>query len=194
MYPQSFQELINHFSSLPGIGPKMAERLVLFLFKQSNDKLDDFTTSLKSLQNISTCSKCYNISQDTLCTICSNNSRNKSKLCIVEEPLDIIPIERSNAFDGIYHVLGGVIKKQNTADNLTINKLINRIENENFKEIIIATNLTTEGDMTAMYLKQKLSTYDIKLSRLLRGLSTGSDIEYADDMTIRSAITNRTQF
>lgn len=190
MYPESFQRLINQFSSLPGIGPKMAERLVLFLFKQDQEKIDDFIKDLDNIKNISTCEKCFNITQNALCTICTDKTRDPKKLCIVEESLDIIPIERSRSFDGVYHVLGGTINKKD-ADNLTINHLIKRIENENFTEVMIATNFTTEGDMTAMHLKRKCEPFNINLTRLARGLATGSDIEYADDMTIRSAITNR---
>jgi len=193
MYPQSFQKLIEHFSSLPGIGPKMAERLVLSLFKKDPGNLDTFAKALTNLHDVKSCAKCFNITQSKLCTICTNTSRNRAKLCIVEEPLDIIPLERSRAFDGLYHVLGGTIKKRDSSE-LTTNELLERIENEQIAEVIIATNFTTEGDMTAMHLKQKLSPYKIKISRLVRGLATGSDIEYADDMTIRSALTNRETF
>lgn len=190
MYPESVQRLINQFSSLPGVGPKMAERLVLFLFKQNKEKIDEFVHDLDSIKNISSCRRCFNITQDELCTICADRNRDNTKLCIVEEPLDIIPIERSRSFDGIYHVLGGTIKKRD-ADNLTITQLIKRIETEKFSEVLIATNFTTEGDMTAMHLTRKLKEFDVTITRLARGLATGSDIEYADDMTIRSAITNR---
>lgn len=190
MYPESFQRLINQFNSLPGIGPKMAERLVLFMFKQGTDKIDDFVTDLNNIKNIASCEKCFNITENTLCVICANKNRNAKKLCIVEESLDIIPIERSRSFDGVYHVLGGTIKQKNT-DTLTINQLLTRVENENFDEVMIATNFTTEGDMTAMHITRKLLPLHTNLTRLARGLATGSDIEYADDMTIRSAITNR---
>ncbi len=190
MYPESFQKLINQFSALPGIGPKMAERLVLFLFKQNKDTIDDFVHDLNNIKDISLCRTCFNITQDTLCTICADTHRDKTKLCIVEEPLDIIPIERSRSFDGIYHVLGGTVKKNDTA-HLTIAHLLQRIPKEQFHEIIIATNFTTEGDMTAMHLVRELKKYHIPITRLARGLTTGSDIEYADDMTIRSAITHR---
>ncbi|PID52448.1 MAG: recombination protein RecR [Candidatus Moraniibacteriota bacterium] len=190
MYPKSFQKLINQFAFLPGIGPKMAERLVLFLFKQDKEKINEFIQDLENIKNISSCKRCFNIAQNELCTICSDENRNNTNICIVEEPLDIIPIERSHSFNGIYHVLGGTIKKRDT-DNLTIAQLIQRVETEKFQEILIATNFTTEGDMTAMHLTRELKKFDIKITRLARGLATGSDIEYADDITIRSAITNR---
>lgn len=190
MYPRSFQQLIDQFCTLPGIGPRMAERLVLHLFKKGHDQLDAFAQQLLMIKEISACSKCFNIAENDLCSICADTHRNKQKLCIVEEPLDIIPIERSRAFNGIYHVLGGTLKKQD-ASALTIDHLIYRLTSESFTEIIIATNFTTEGDMTAMYIQQKLRTFPITISRLARGLATGSDIEYADDMTIRSSLNNR---
>lgn len=190
MYPESFQRLINQFSSLPGIGPKMAERLVLFLFKQDADKIEEFVKDLGNITEISTCKKCFNISQRELCGICMDSHRDKQKICIVEEPLDIVPIERSRSFDGLYHVLGGTIKKSDKS-NLTIPQLLKRIKDDAVSEILIATNFTTEGDMTAMHLSRELKTFDVKITRLARGLATGSDIEYADDMTIRSAIQNR---
>ncbi|MEN8252208.1 MAG: recombination mediator RecR [Patescibacteria group bacterium] len=193
MYPKSFQKLINQFDSLPGIGPKMAERLVLFLFKQDKTKINEFIESLNDLHNICSCKTCFNISQNNFCSICTDSRRDTSKLCIVEESLNIIPIERSRAFNGVYHVLGGTIKKRGSA-KITLHQLLKRIDKNDFQEIIIATNFTTEGDMTAMHLKQKLSHYNINVSRLVRGLATGSDIEYADDMTIRSSLKNREKF
>ena len=193
MYPDSFQRLINQFSALPGIGPKMAERLVLFLFKQETTKIDEFIIDLSNLHKVTTCTDCFNITQNELCTICADKNRERTKLCIVEESLDIIPIERSGAFKGLYHVLGGTVKKHDKAQ-LTTNKLVDRIKKTNFEEIVIATNFTTEGDMTAMCLRQTLAPLNIPLFRLARGLATGSDIEYADDMTIRSSLTNKQSF
>ncbi|MCK4635684.1 MAG: recombination protein RecR [Candidatus Moranbacteria bacterium] len=189
MYPKAFQQLIDHFSSLPSIGPKMAERLVLYLFKQSPEKLDEFAKSLNAIHEIKTCQQCFNISQNNLCHICLDKNRDQTKICIIEEPLDLIPIERSQAYDGLYHVLGGTVEKNN--DSLTINELLNYVENSEIKEVIIATNFTTEGDLTAMHLKRILNEFDVNVSRLARGLATGSDIEYADDMTLQSSLKNR---
>lgn len=189
MYPKAFQQLIDHFSSLPSIGPKMAERLVLYLFKQNPEKLDEFAKSLNAIHEVKTCQQCFNISQNDLCHICTDRNRDQTKICVVEEPLDLIPIERSQAYDGLYHILGGTVDKNN--DHLTINDLVNRIQINNIQEIIIATNFTTEGDLTAMHLKRILGEFDINISRLARGLATGSDIEYADDMTLRSSLKNR---
>lgn len=168
----------------------MAERLALYVFKQGPDYGDALASAITAIQDVSVCSVCFNIAQGTHCTICADRHRNAQKLCIVEEPLDIIPIERSRAFNGVYHVLGGTLKK-NDGTNLTIDALIERIATTAITEVIIATNFTTEGDMTAMFLQQKLASYPLTLSRLARGLATGSDIEYADDMTIRSSLNNR---
>lgn len=190
MYPQSFQKLIDRFSSLPGIGPKMAERLVLHVFKNGHEYIDAFTEDLMKIKIVSSCKTCFNIAQNEQCTICTDTHRDQQKLCIVEEPLDIIPIERSRAFNGLYHVLGGTIKKQD-ASFLTVDHLLHRLTTESFTEIIIATNFTTEGDMTAMYLQQRMQKFPVTVSRIARGLATGSDIEYADDMTIRSSLNNR---
>ncbi len=192
MYPSSFQKLIDHFNSLPGIGPKMAERLVLHLYKNSSDRIDDFARDLLRIKDITSCKTCFNIAESDQCKICADSSRDHTQLCIVEESLDILPIERSRAYNGMYHVLGGTIKKQDT-HHLSIEPLLKRVLQNGFTEIIIATNFTTEGDLTAMYLQDMFvrANKDIHISRLVRGLATGSDIEYADDMTIRSAINNR---
>ena len=190
MYPLSFQKLINQFSALPGIGPKMAERLVLYMYKQDGEKIDQFTADMQNIKNIKSCKNCFNIAQNELCTICTDSTRDHTQLCVVEESLDIIPIERSQVFHGLYHVLGGTIKKSNT-ENITTQQLVKRIENNGFTDVILATNFTTEGDYTAMYVHDLISSFDIKVFRIARGLATGSDIEYADDMSIRSSMTNR---
>lgn len=194
MYPNSFQKLIDQFHKLPSIGPKMAERLVLYIFKQDETFIDEFIQRLNDLKKISLCEKCFNISEDALCVICSDTHRDHTKICIVEEPLDIIPIERSHIYNGLYHVLGGTISQRKKSHNLTLHQLYKKIQNDTITEIIIATNFTTEGDMTAMHIIRQLSTYqNITITRLARGLATGSDIEYADDITIRSALANREQ-
>lgn len=192
MYPKNFQNLIDQFSSLPSIGPKLAERLVLSLFKDSPDRSKEFADVLTHLHNVRTCAQCFNIAEDELCLICSNKNRDTSILCIVEDPLDIIPIERAQSYNGLYHVLGGTISGSD-ATHLSITELEHRIDSTSVKELIIATNFTTEGDMTAMYIQRRLSEKTLKITRLVRGLATGSDIEYADDLTIKSALTHRTE-
>ncbi len=190
MYPISFQKLINQFSALPGIGPKMAERLVLYIYKLDSEKIEQFIADLHNIKNIKSCKSCFNIAQNELCAICMDKTRDSTQLCVVEESLDIIPIERSRAFHGFYHVLGGTIKKSNI-ENITAQQLVKRIEKSCFTDIILATNFTTEGDYTAMYIHKLISSLDIKVFRIARGLATGSDIEYADDMSIRSSLSNR---
>jgi recombination protein RecR len=192
MYPKKFKKLIDNFASLPSVGPKMAERLVLFLFKQDKEKLKDFSENLAEIKNLKSCQKCFNIAEDDLCEICKNMQRDQKIVCVVEEPLDIISIEKTGSFRGLYHVLGGVIfSGTGEATELKIAELLGRIRNESIQEIILATNPTTEGDATALYLKKQLQPLEVKITRLARGLSTGSDIEYADEVTLSSALTNR---
>jgi recombination protein RecR len=194
MYPQSFKKLIDHFSSLPSIGPKMAERLVLYLFKQDKEKLIDFGTSLIELKsNLRYCEKCFNISEKRICNICQDKSRNKKIICVVEEPLDIIAIEKTRKYQGLYHVLGGTlgIIKNSQKQDLKLNELKKRILEEEIQEIILALNPTTEGDTTALYVTNFLKALPVKVTRLARGLSTGGDIEYTDEITLSSAIINR---
>jgi len=194
MYPKSFKKLIDYFSSLPSIGPKMAERLVLYLFKQNKEMLEDFSESLGNLKtNLKYCQRCFNISEDDLCDICSSQSRDQKTICVVEEPLDAIAIEKTKRFTGLYHVLGGVITSFQENNPLKIAELEKRIEDEKIEELIIATNPTTEGDATALYLAKNLRKFgNLKISRLARGLSTGGDLEYADEITLSSALNNRT--
>lgn len=191
MYPKPFQKLIKNFSSLPSVGPKMAERLVLFLFKQDMEKIREFAENLLEIKDMKICSKCFNISEDTLCEFCKDSKRDHSSVCVVEEPLDIISLERTKVFHGLYHVLGGVIQVGDMGVDLKIPQLLDRIEKEKISEVILATNPTTEGDATALYLKRKLQPLGVKITRLGRGLSTGADLEYADEITLSEALTNR---
>ena len=194
MYPKSFKKLIDYFASLPSVGPKMAERLVLYLFKQEKDMLVDFGDSLMNLKNnLQYCQKCFNISEGELCQICQEKSRDQKKICVVEEPLDIIAIERTKKYNGIYHVLGGTLMMIKNADSkhLKLNELAKRIVGEGTQEIILAMNPTTEGDATALYIARMLKDSETKITKLARGLSTGGDIEYADELTLGSAIINR---
>ncbi|MDI6778113.1 MAG: recombination mediator RecR [Patescibacteria group bacterium] len=191
MFPKSFQKLIDHFSSLPSIGPKLAERLVLYIWKYDKEKLDDFSRSLKDLkEKIKFCRQCFNISEQDLCLICSDKKRDQSVICVVEEPLDVIAFEKTKKFNGLYHVLGGTITAQNGQD-LKISELKNRLKNNGIKEVILATNPTTEGEATALYLARSIKPFNIKTTRLARGLPTGGDIEYADEATLSGAIEGR---
>ncbi len=194
MYPRSFKKLIDHFSSLPSIGPKLAERLVLFLFKKDRESLLDFARSLEDLKtNLRYCRRCFNISEDDYCSFCLDKKRQQKIICVVEEPLDIIAIERTKKYSGLYHVLGGVLDpiKNGNQDDLKLKELEKRVREEKIEEVILATNPTTEGDATALYVQRMIKGYEIKITRLARGLSNGGDIEYADELTLSSAILNR---
>jgi recombination protein RecR len=192
MYPKAFERLIKNLSSLPSVGPKMAERLVLFLFKQDIEKIRDFAENLLEIKNMKICKRCFNIAESELCEYCKDSKRDQFSICVVEEPLDIISLERTKAYTGLYHVLGGVIQVGDSGAELKIPELISRIENEKITEVILATNPTTEGDATALYLKRKIQTLEgVRITRLGRGLSTGADLEYADELTLSEALTNR---
>ncbi|OGI31462.1 MAG: recombination protein RecR [Candidatus Moranbacteria bacterium RIFCSPLOWO2_12_FULL_48_12] len=192
-YPKVFQSLIAHFSTLPSVGPKMAERIVLYLFKQDEEKLQSFAESLEALHHLKSCTRCFHIAEGELCSICADTKRITDTLCLVEEPLDVIAIERTGAYLGLYHVLGGLLEsgKSDNSDTLRINELLHRVANDGIKEVILATNPTTEGDLTALYLKKKLEPCKIKVTRIGRGMATGGDIEYADELTLVSSLTNR---
>ncbi|HPN55052.1 MAG TPA: recombination mediator RecR [Candidatus Moranbacteria bacterium] len=191
MYPRAFQKLIKNLSALPSVGPKMAERLVLFLFKQDTEKIKEFAENLLEIKSMKICHRCFNIAEGELCEYCKDSKRDQHSICVVEEPLDIISLERTKVFNGLYHVLGGVLQVGDAGENLKISELLSRVEKEKIKEVILATNPTTEGDTTALYLKRKLQPFGIKITRLGRGLSTGADLEYADEITLSEALTNR---
>ncbi len=193
MFPKSFQRLIDHFASLPSVGSKMAERLVLHLFKQDQEKLDDFSETIKDLKTkINFCAQCFNISENGLCAICQDKKRDTSIICVVEDPLDVISIEKTKQMRGLYHVLGGTINAPVDKNNqLKIKELLARLKKEKIAEVIIATNPTTEGEATALYLARFIRPLNIKTTRLARGLPTGGDIEYADEVTLRGAIEGR---
>lgn len=190
-YPKAFQNLIRQFSALPSIGPKAAERIVLYLFKQDSETLTNFSESLEALPKLTLCSLCYNIAEDTICEICKNTNRDKNIICVVEEPLEIFAFERLGNYQGVYHVLGGVLEggKNDDYKNLRVAELLERAKEA--KEVILATNPTAEGDLTALFLKQELSHLPVTVSRLARGLTSGGDIEYVDEVTLRSALEHR---
>jgi len=187
--------LIEHFSALPSVGPKMAERLVLYLFKQDKDRINSFAKDLHDFAtNVHFCSQCFHIAEsEGLCSICSDSKRVKDIICVVEDPLDVIAIEKTRSYHGLYHVLGGnlSVMSKDQIKELKINELAKRTAAEKIKEVIVATNPTTDGETTALYLARILKPQKVKITRLARGLSTGGDIEYADELTLSSAIEGR---
>ena len=171
----------------------MAERLVLYLFKQDESKLLAFAESLEDLHHLKSCSRCFYIAEAEHCEICSDPHRDQATICVVEEPLDVIAIERTGAFRGLYHVLGGVMdmSREQESSRLTITELVARVMQDSVTEVILATNPTTEGDVTALYVKKKLDGSEATVTRIARGLATGGDIEYADEASITASLTNR---
>lgn len=203
MFPPSIQNLIDQFSKLPGIGPKAAERLVFYLLNQPNQERELLASAIKELkEKINVCPVCFNLAEDTLCSICQDPKRDRNKICVVENVLDIIPLEKTGQYNGLYHILGGVLSPTDGIgpEKLHISQLIQRVKtiqqkNQTNKiEIIIATNPTTEGDTTALYLLRILKPLNIKITRLARGLPTGADLEYADEATLGSALAGRREY
>ena len=197
MYPKPIQNLITEFSKLPGIGPRTAARFAFNLLRKPENDLRLLSEAIIKLKTeTKICKNCFNISENDLCEFCSNLKRDRSIVCIIEEAINIPAIENTKRFNGLYHVLGGVIKPSDgvSPNDLKINELIERIKNNGIKEIIIATNPNTEGETTALYLVRVLKSYNIKITRLARGMSTGSDLEYADEMTIISALAGRREY
>jgi recombination protein RecR len=192
--PRTVQRLIDEFSRLPGIGPKSASRLTFFLLRAADDQAGDLATALQELkERTRLCSVCFNITEEDPCPICADDVRDSTLLCVVEEPLDVLAIERSRAYSGRYHVLHGAISPVEGIgpDDLRISELVERVSKGNFKEIILATNPTLEGESTALYLQRRLTDHDVRLSRLARGLPFGGDLEYTDEITLGRAFEGR---
>ena len=185
---------IEELSKLPGIGKKTAQRLAIFLLKSDEQKVDDLLNAIKNLKlKLKFCSRCFNLSEDEFCSICENEKRDKSVICIVEEASDVMAIEKTHEYKGLYHVLGGVLSPLSgvTAESLRIKELFNRFEKEDIKEIILALNPDTEGETTSLYLAKLMKPLNISVTRIARGLPIGGDLEFADDATIGRAILNR---
>lgn len=197
--PRGLKNLISFFDRLPGIGPKSAARLSLYLFQTPQSFLDEFSKAVGQLKNeVKTCSICYNLDDSDPCRICSSEKRNKNKICVVERVLDVLAIESTGKYEGVYHVLGGVINPlaQVGPEELTVEQLMRKItENPEIEEVIIATNPTLEGEATAMYLKKKLDEIGkgILVTRIGHGLPMGADLDYADPGTLVQALEGRRQ-
>ena len=197
-YPSTLLEnAVNEFAKLPGIGKKSALRLVLHLLRQDEDKVIAFAdTILKLRQEIKYCTICHNISDIDICEICSDKSRNNSLICVVENVKEVMAIEKTDQFRGLYHVLGGIISPIDGIgpSDLEIASLEERIKSGQVKEVILALSATMEGDTTNFYIYRKLQPYNIKVSIIARGVSIGDEIEYADEVTLGRSILNRTPF
>lgn len=189
-------KLIEHFERLPGIGKKSAIRLAYHVLKMPKELAKSFAESILEAQsNIHYCSICYTFTDKEICNICSDSNRDTSVICVVEDSKDIEAIEKTHEFNGVYHVLHGVISPLNGVgpDDIRILELINRIKSSDVKEIIMATNPTVEGEATSMYISKLLKNLDIKTTRLAYGIPIGATLEYADEMTLSRAILGRNE-
>lgn len=197
-YPsQVLEQAVNEFAKLPGIGKKTALRLALHLIKRNKQELLFFSESLQKLANdIRYCNLCHNVSDTEICGICSSFSRKHEQLCVVEDLRDVMAIENTQQYFGVYHVLGGVIAPMEGIgpDTLNVDSLIARVEKGEVKEIILALNATMEGDTTAFYISKKLQPYNLKISTISRGIAVGGELEYADEITLGRAITSRVNY
>jgi recombination protein RecR len=192
---ESLENLIEELTKFPGIGRKTAQRIAMFILKQPKEEVEKLVKAIIDVkEKIKYCSICFNITETDPCPICSNPKRDKSTICVVEEPMDVLAIEKTNEYNGVYHVLGGVINPLEGIgpEDLKIRELISRISAGGVNEVIIALNPSVEGETTSMYVANLIKPFGVKVSRIARGLAIGTALEYADTATIVRAIENRT--
>lgn len=194
--PQTVEKMIDVVKKLPGVGPKMAERLCYHILKMSDMEAKSFIEAIQNArQKVKVCSVCYNLSESDPCPICSDNTKNKELLCVVESPQDLIAVSKvkDEDYNGLYFVLGGALSPLDAIGpkDIRINQLITRLKQDNIKEVILATDMDSKGETTAVYLAQLIKPLGIKVSRLGYGMPVGGDIEYADEVTISRAIAGR---
>ena len=191
---QLLENAVNEFAKLPGIGKKTALRLVLYLIKKEEGEVEQFSNALSKMRNeIKFCRRCYNISDTEVCNICVNPMRQQHFICVVENIRDVIAIESTQQFNGLYHVLGGIISPLDGIgpEQLTIDALVERIKTEEVEEVIFALNPNIQGDTTIYYIGRKLKDVKVKITTIARGIAFGGELEYADEMTLAKSITNR---
>ncbi|MBP7179739.1 MAG: recombination protein RecR [Dysgonomonadaceae bacterium] len=191
------ENAVNEFSKLPGIGRKTALRLALHLLRQDKESVENFATAITTLKNdVRYCSCCHNISDTEICPICADQSRDASTICVVENVKEVMAIENTMQFKGLYHVLGGIISPIDGIgpSDIEINSLVERVKEGSIREVILALSATMEGDTTNFYIYRKLQPFDVRVSIIARGVSVGDEIEYADEVTLGRSIINRTPF
>jgi len=194
---EAISKLIQELNKLPGIGPKSAQRLAYYLLRAPEEQTKLLAESILSVkQRVTLCSICFNVTESDPCLICRSNHRDRSKICIVEQPQDILALEHTKIYSGLYHVLHGAISPTEgvgTGD-IRINELMGRLQDGSINEVILATNTNLEGEQTAMYLNKLISPLGIRITRLARGLPFGTELEYADDITLTRALEGRQEF
>lgn len=196
VYSTAFSKLIDIFRSLPGVGQKSAVRMAYHILSLSDEQVDYIADTLKSVKaKTHYCPICKNITEDDICEICSDINRDKSIICVVERPRDVIAMEKTGEFRGTYHVLHGAISPVDgiSPDDLTIDELINRVKEGGVNEVIMANNPSIDGEATAMYISRMMKPYNVKVTRIAYGLPVGGDLEYADQITLAKALEGRTE-
>ena len=191
------EKAVGEFAKLPGIGRKTALRLVLFMLRQGDNDVDQFVNAVSKMKReVKYCRVCHNISDNDVCPICSDHSRDAATICVVENVQDVLAVENTQQFHGLYHVLGGIISPMDGIGpaDLEIDSLVNRVAAGGVKEVILALSSTMEGDTTNFYISRKLADYPVKLSVIARGISVGDELEYTDEVTLGRSILNRTPF
>ena len=195
--PDTIKKAIESFNKLPGIGPKTAERLVFYLLKKPQTDINSLADAIGGMkEGLSYCKKCKNFSTSEFCEICTDSTRQKEIICIVEDIMDLLAVEKTGAYKGLYHVLGGVISPVEGVgpEELTIEHLLSRLKEEKIEEIIFAVNPSIEGEATVSYLIQKLEPYKIKTTRIAHGIPVGGDLEYTDEQTLKRALQGRREY
>lgn len=194
IYPKSIASLIEHFQKFPSVGPKSAQRMAFYLLRMPKTEVEKFAQSMiDAKENTKTCEICFNLSSTSPCEICTSSQRDKSTICVVAETKDLIAIEKTNEYKGLYHVLQGLISPMDGigADDIRIKELLNRLTDESVREVILALSPSVEGEATSLYLSKLIKPFGVKISRIAFGLPVGADLEYADEITIAKAIEGR---
>ena len=194
IYPKAIATLIEQFQKFPSVGPKSAQRMAFQILKMPLSEVEKFTNSIiEAKKETRTCEICFNISTQSPCEICESNNRNRSIICVVAETKDLIAIEKTNEYKGLYHVLQGLISPMDGigAEDIRIKELLNRLTNEEVREVILAISPSAEGEATSLYLTKLIKPFGIKISRIAFGLPVGADLEYADEITLAKAIEGR---
>ncbi len=192
----ALEKLIEQFQRFPSIGRKTAQRMAFHVLDLTDEQANEFANAIiEAHTKIHRCSVCHNLTENELCPVCESNVRDKTVVCVVEEPRDVLAMERMREFNGVYHVLHGVISPMNGVgpEQLTVKSLVERVANGGVNEVIMATNPTIEGDTTAMYISKLIKPFGVRVTRLAYGIPVGADIEYADDVTLMRALSGRSE-